>query len=110
MTIRVPFPADVNPEPEAKYHRSMAQAFPGAPHLATAERGFPRPNRPSLWLIAAVLVLISLALSGCGSAEATEQSANPSELRRAAAAAWLCPGMHAEWLDETTARCLKERP
>ena len=110
MAIRMPFPSDVNPEPEAAYKRGMAQAFPADPKLTTALRRFPVPNRPGLWLGAALLVLITLALSGCGSAEAQPASASitAAEIKRAAAGAWHCPGMHAEWLDATTVQCLKE--
>ena len=68
------------------------------------------PNRPTGWLVAALLVLICLALSGCSSAEAQEPSASPSDLKRLAAEAWNCPGMHAVWLDETTVQCLNYLP
>lgn len=110
MAIRMHFPSDVNPEPEATFKRGMAQAFPADPHLTPAPRRFPVPNRPDLWLGAALLVLITLAMSGCGSAEAQPASASISaaDIKRAAAGAWHCPGMHAEWLDETTVQCLKE--
>ncbi len=110
MAIRMPFPADVNPEPDAKFARGMADAFPTDLHLSPALRRFPMPNRPTTWLIAAMLVLICLALSGCGGAEAHERSASAAELKRAAAGAWNCPGMHAEWLDDKTVQCLKEVP
>lgn len=112
MAIRMHFPSDVNPEPEATFKRGMAQAFPADPHLTPAPRRFPVPNRPDLWLGAALLVLITLAMSGCGSAEAQPASASISaaDIKRAAAGAWHCPGMHAEWLDETTVQCLKESP
>ena len=110
MAIRMHFPSDVNPEPEATFKRGMAQAFPADPHLTPAPRRFPVPNRPDLWLGAALLVLITLAMSGCGSAEAQPASASISaaDIKRAAAGAWHCPGMHAEWIDETTVQCLKE--
>ncbi|WP_315125222.1 hypothetical protein [Comamonas antarctica] len=45
---------------------------------------------PCSWLLAALLVLACLALSGC----------------RALAEVWNCPGMTAVWLDESTVRCL----
>lgn len=70
----------------------------------------PAPNRPTAWLVAAVLVLVCLALSGCSSAEAQEPSASPLDLKRLAAEAWNCPGMHAVWLDETTVQCLNYLP
>ncbi|WP_315128048.1 hypothetical protein [Comamonas antarctica] len=111
MAIRMIFPADVNPDPDAKFARGMAEAFPFDPHLSLAPAGFPVPNRPSLWLCAALMVLITLALSGCGSAEAQPASASitAEDIKRAAAGAWNCPGMHAEW-EGTTVYCLKESP
>lgn len=70
------------------------------------------PRRPSTWLLVALLLLVLLALSGCSSAEAQEPSASISaaDLKRAAAEAWNCPGMHAVWLDETTVQCLNYLP
>ncbi|WP_200844023.1 hypothetical protein [Pantoea sp. 18069] len=115
MAIRMTFPSDVNPEPDAKYSRGMAEAFPFNPHLAASPRRFPVPNRPAFWIAAAMLVLITLAMSACGSAEAQPTSASISisisaaDLKRAAAGAWNCPGMHAEW-EGTTVYCLKESP
>lgn len=112
MATRMPFPADVNPEPEATFKRGMADAFPFDPNLSAAPRRFPVPNRPGFWLAAALLVLISLALSGCSGAEAQERGASSfsaEDIKRAAAGAWNCPGMHAEW-EGTTVYCLKERP
>lgn len=110
MAIRTPFPADVNPEPEAKFARGMADAFPFDPQLTPAPRRFPIPNRPAPWLIAAMFVLICLTLSGCGGAEAQERIASAAELKRAAAGAWNCPGMHANWISDTQVECLKETP
>lgn len=110
MAIREPLPADVNPEPDAKCSRSMVDAFPSDAHLSAAPQRVPIPNRPTPWLIAAVLVLICLTLSGCGGAEAQERSASASELRRAAAGMWLCPGMTAVWLDDSTVQCLNHLP
>lgn len=109
MAIRMHFPADVNPDPDAKFSRGMAEAFPLDPTLTAAPRRFPVPNRPSLWLGAALLVLISLAMSGCDSAEAQPPSAGitAEDIKRAAAGVWNCPGMHAEW-EGTTVYCLKE--
>ena len=70
------------------------------------------PRRPSTWLLVALLLLVLLALSSCSSAEAQEPSASISaaDLKRAAAEAWNCPGMHAVWLDETTVQCLNYLP
>ncbi|WP_159918015.1 hypothetical protein [Pantoea sp. 18069] len=110
MTTRIPFPADVNPDPDAEYPRSMAQAFPFDPHLTPQPRRLDLLNRPSLWIAALLMVLICLTLTGCSSAEAQEPSASPSELKRLAAEVWNCPGMHAVWLDETTVQCLNYLP
>lgn len=112
MTKHMPFPADVNPDPDAKYSRGTAEAFPFDPQLTPALERFPVPNRPGFWLIAALLVLISLAMSGCSGATA-QDSTKPAQalnVSQAARDAFACPGMHADWLNETTVRCLKERP
>lgn len=70
------------------------------------------PNHAVAWLLAALLVLACLVLSACSNAEAQQPSASISaaELKRAAAEAWNCPGMHAVWLDETTVQCLNYLP
>lgn len=68
-------------------------------------------KRASLFLgLAALVVLLLLALSGCSQAGAQEQpTATAQELKRTAAGKWLCPGMHAEWISNTEVQCLKER-
>ncbi|MPS99502.1 MAG: hypothetical protein E2581_13515 [Pseudomonas sp.] len=69
-------------------------------------------KRASLLLgLAALVVLLLLALSGCSQAGAQEPqtTATAQELKRAAAGKWLCPGMHAEWISNTEVQCLKER-
>lgn len=111
MAIRTPFPANVNPEPEAKFARGMAEAFPSDARLSAAPRRFPMPNRPTPWLIAAMLVLACLTLSGCGGAEAQERSASAADERHAANSARACPpDQHVEWMDGTTMQCLKYLP
>lgn len=69
----------------------------------------PARQRASLFL-GLVLALALLAMSGCNAADAAQDSASPADLKRAAAGAWLCPGMHAQWLSDTQVQCLKERP
>jgi len=72
----------------------------------------PAIKRASLLLgLAALVVLLLLALSGCSQAGAQEPqpTATAQELKRAAAGKWLCPGMHAEWISNTEVQCLKER-
>jgi len=111
LAIRMPFPAGVCADPDAKYRRTLAEAFPSDARQAVAMQSFPTKKDTARWLISAVLVLlISLVLSGCSGAEAQEVPVSPQELRRAAAAAFYCPGMTAVWLDESTVQCLKETP
>lgn len=71
----------------------------------------PAHQRASLFLVLVLgLAALVLALSGCSAADAAQDSASPADLKRAAAGAWLCPGMHAQWLSDTQVQCLKERP
>lgn len=70
----------------------------------------PAPTRALLFL-AFLIVLVCTGLAGC-SAQAADAppTTSTADLKRAAASAWLCPGMHAEWLDPQTVQCLRERP
>lgn len=70
----------------------------------------PAPKR-ALLILALLLVLLCAGLAGC-SAQAADApvTITAADLKRAAAGAWNCPGMHAEWLDAQTVQCLKERP
>ena len=70
----------------------------------------PAPTRALLFL-ALLLIVLCAGLAGC-SAQAADApiTTTAADLKRAAAGAWLCPGMHAEWLDAQTVQCLKERP
>lgn len=69
----------------------------------------PAPTRALLFL--ALLLLLCVWLSGCSAQAADAPTTTAAaDLKRAAAGAWLCPGMHAEWLDAQTVQCLKERP
>ncbi|MEG2048477.1 MAG: hypothetical protein RR100_16615 [Comamonas sp.] len=69
----------------------------------------PAPMRALLFLV--LLLLLCVWLSGC-SAQAADApiTTTAADLKRAAAGAWLCPGMHAEWIDSQTVQCLKEKP
>ena len=49
MTTRMPFPTDVNPDPDAEYPRSMAQAFPFDPQLTPPPSRLEFLNRPQTW-------------------------------------------------------------
>lgn len=70
----------------------------------------PAPTRALLFL-ALLLIMLCTGLAGC-TAQAADAPVTTAaaDLKRAAAGAWLCPGMHAEWLDAQTVQCLKERP
>lgn len=58
----------------------------------------------SLLVLAGVLLLVAWLASP--SAQADEPRSITQSLRNEFA----CPGMHAEWLDEKTVQCLKEKP
>lgn len=62
------------------------------------------------WILALVITLGVGHIAAQAGTEDQPPSAGISaaDLKRAAAGAWQCPGMHAEWLDETTVHCLKE--
>ena len=70
----------------------------------------PAPTRALLFLVL-LIVVVCTGLAGC-SAQAADApvTSTAADFKRAAASAWLCPGMHAEWLDAQTVQCLKERP
>lgn len=70
----------------------------------------PAPTRALLFL-ALLLIVLCTGLAGC-TAQAADAPVTTAaaDLKRAAAGAWLCPGMHAEWLDAQTVQCLRERP
>lgn len=75
----------------------------------------PRRKKPAptwaLLFLALLLIVLCTGLAGC-SAQAADApiTTTAADLKRAAAGAWLCPGMHAKWLDAQTVQCLKERP
>lgn len=62
----------------------------------------------------ALLAITFLMLLAIGPAEAEEEAKPaptlPGAIRMAARDAFACPGMHAEWLDDKTVQCLKEKP
>lgn len=74
----------------------------------------PRRKKPAPTRAFAFLVLLGLLaciwLTGCSAQAADAPATTTADLKRAAAGAWLCPGMHAEWLDAQTVQCLKEKP
>ncbi|WP_417283533.1 hypothetical protein [Comamonas sp.] len=75
---------------------------------------FPRRKKPApkraLLFLALLIVLVCTWLAGCSAQAADTPAMTTVDLKRAAAGAWLCPGMHAEWLDSQTVQCLREKP
>ncbi len=59
-------------------------------------------NHSALIGVLAVLLLLAIAWPAPAAAPA-----DPA-LKSAATSARVCPGMHAEWLDEKTVQCMKE--
>lgn len=68
----------------------------------------PAPTRALLFLV--LLLLLCVWLSGCSAQAADAPATTAADLKRAAAGAWLCPGMHAEWIGPSEVQCLKEKP
>ena len=69
----------------------------------------------ALYAIALAILSVTLLLLWVTSpAQAKEEPSEPpapaGASRMAARDAFACPGMHAEWLDEKTVQCLKEKP
>ncbi|WP_054074776.1 hypothetical protein [Comamonas testosteroni] len=69
----------------------------------------PAPTRALLFLVLLAL-FVCAGLSGCSAQAADAPATTADDLKRADAGAWLCPGMHAEWIDSQTVQCLKEKP
>ena len=69
----------------------------------------PAPTRALLFLLLLSL-FVCAGLAGCSAQAADAPTTTAADLKRAAAGAWLCPGMAAVWLDEVTVQCLKEKP
>ena len=106
---RVQAPAGLNATPETFKRRMSDKARDADPwHKPEKKRGG--------WLYLGALVLLAIAafigLTGCSKADddspGSSAAVQLAEAKRAAAGAWACPGMHAEWLDEKTVQCLKE--
>lgn len=101
---RIPFPEDVNPDPDASYSRNTRYA-PAVEHA-------PPPILPFLFICGLAIVLA--LLTGCSGADASEQPSAAQlhakqEQRRAIAAAQMCgPGKVAIWQDSTQVQCLRE--
>ncbi len=88
-----------NSDPDAQYLRGASR--PG-PVFAPASVGIV----PLGWLLlgGVIAFLVLLAMAWPAPAGLPKEPA----LKKAAASAWACPGMHAEWIDEKTVQCMKE--
>jgi len=108
MAIRVSPPTESHNDTTARFKRSLADAFPTGTQRIELPRRFPLPNRARAWLISALIAFNALTLTGCSGAEAQVVPLTKSELSRAAAGEWNCPGMTAVWIDESTVQCFRD--
>lgn len=101
--IRMPFPADVNPQPDAKFYRQSSEAFRCNASEAVAMQSFTKKTRHGRWLAVALLCIFAVALAGC-SAEAY-----PAMNAKDMGASQACEGMTAVWISATEVECFKEK-
>lgn len=99
-----------NPDPDARYRRTLAEAFPCDARQAVAFFDVSRPPRYGRWLALVLAVLGLLAMVGCSQAEAQQSQPTAQEQRIARAAARACEGLTPVWQDDGSHTCLKERP
>ena len=105
MAQRVPFPADVCPEPGPPCRRTLNLGLT-TPANAVALKKYEQPP-VWRWLLAALAVLVAgVLLSGCDAQAAPEQPLSKAELGAAKACG---KGYAVEWLSGTEMQCLKER-
>jgi len=90
-----------NPDPDARYLRECST--PGPVYEPEAD------GVPGGWLLAVLLGLLLLALSGCSQAGAQEPQTALEEQRIARAAARACEGLTPVF-DNGSLSCLKEIP
>lgn len=100
---RMPFPADVNPSPDAKYYRQSSEAFLCNATEAQAFHYFPKKKHPGRWLAAIILGLVLIALFGC-----TKPQPMPVSQERAIPKGVCANGDFGIWLDQATVICAKE--
>lgn len=67
-------------------------------------------NKRALLFLALLILLVCAGLTGCSAQAADAPTSTAADLKRAAAGAWACPGMHAEWIGPSEVLCLKEKP
>lgn len=61
-------------------------------------------------LLEALILIAALCIGLAWLAVPNAQADEPQTIIQSLRDEFACPGMHAEWLDETTVHCLKERP
>lgn len=98
-----------NPDPDARYRRTLAEAFPCDARQAVAFFDVSRPPRYGRWLALVLAVLLLAAMAGCSQAGAQEPQPTPEEQRIARGAARACDGKTPVLVDGTYS-CLKEIP
>lgn len=97
-----------NPDPDARYRRTLAEAFPCDARQAVAFFDVSRPPRYGRWLALFLVLLVALAMAGCSKAEAQEPHPTPQEQRIARGAAWACEGLTPVY-EAGSFSCFKER-
>jgi hypothetical protein len=97
-----------NPDPDARYRRTLAEAFPCDARQAVAFFDVSRPPRYGRWLALVLVVLMVLAMAGCSPAEAQEPQPTAQEQRLARAAARACEGLTPVF-EAGSVSCFKER-
>lgn len=97
-----------NPDPDARYRRTLAEAFPCDARQAVAFFDVSRPPRYGRWLALVLAVLLLAALTGCADAGAQEPQPTAQEQRLARGAARACEGLTPVF-DNGSWVCLKER-
>ena len=115
MSILIPTPAGHNHTTEV-FKRTLSEASFLCNSEDTVAIHKMKVKKRGDWRYLAALALLAMAalvgLTGCskadGDAPGSSAEVQLAEAKRAAAGAWACPGMHAEWLDEKTVQCLKE--
>ena len=106
MAQRVPFPADVCPEPGVKFYRTRAEAFLCGPREAVAVQRFEPPHLWRWVLLALIVLGIGAVLAGCDARADAERLLTKAEVGAGKA----CPkGQVPVWSAATEIECFKER-
>lgn len=109
MSTLIPTPADHNHTTEV-FKRTLASAsFLCNASDSVAVHKTKKGKSKSRWVYGAALAVSICAalitLTGCSKPEPVTLA----DAKRAAAGAWACPGMHAEWISDNEVMCLKEK-